>query len=1159
MSEETASIFEKMVLELYKALLPLTDINSKEKATMLFKKLGYKLGATEEISAAINAAADIISELPQKAAEIYEAEDTTQRMVKVAALVSDITKSVEKIMDLKSSLENSYAQISSNSNLVSAIAQELPKRLLDYLLCTYLASRQRRVFAVLNLIGLTSSIEVNFVSLTGENEDEKVNISCISWKYITKLVSDPLYVVEKEYNWKKDGDIRLEVFLERLTGIMRSYLLPGGLYPQKKNVSDLLAKAPVNTPVKELRMPLYQGGEWPDTYGEVGMSVAPVMKGDKVDGMSIMPYLFGSAQASVDISETLQLQAFVKGGFDNGLALILRPVCEVEFITDLFTNPLDSTDCEFKLSIRQQEEAPQEIILLGYEESTRLSVSKLGMTLFGSKADEVQDFGIEFNLGEIKLVVTADDGDAFVQKILSQPIEISCGIQMGFSSSRGFYLKAGVGSGAGLDFVLQVNKSIGPVLIDNIHFQLKFNDQKISLITAVSGGAVMGPLSVSIMDIGLETAVEIEKSGLLGDADLWFGFKPPDGFGLAIKASVVKGGGFLLIDRERGRYFGALQLQFKTIALAAIGLLDTKDAEGKTLEGGFSLLIIICAEIPPIQLGYGFSLCGIGGLLGLNRTVAVDELSDGIRNGGLDSIMFPPDPVGNAAKIVQTLSTVFPPAKDRFLIAPMVRIGWGTPQPILKLDLSILIELPTFDKIVILGRMKLVLPDEASPVVCIHLDSVGILSLEQGSVLIDAVLYDSFIAKIMISGQMAFRACWKGNPDFVLSIGGFHPAYTPPASFPDLERLALSLDIGDNARVRMESYMALATNSVQFGARVDLYAEVACFSAAGLLSFDTLMYFEPFGLMVDFVGAVAIKCSGAAICAVSLEAHLKGPNPWHVWGKAKFTFLGISREFHLDLKIGPAEPPKLPLPVNVEAILAEEISHLQNWAAQPPAGLSVVSLREIMPVEGEIRVHPLGGLKFVQTRVPFNITLAKFGHAFVEGNNSFKITGITLEDDTKPQAYKTIKAAFAPAQFLELTELEKLTCPPFEYFDCGMEIEFDKVDIDDQYDSAEFGYETILVDDEDIRPAAKLELTSAEIAASVLTGPAGQSPLRKAAGFYFKEPQFEIATKQPKFGVIDEAVLKKPLVFETFAEAAQIKRGAAGLKKKTRILTVLEW
>ena len=57
---------------------------------------------------------------------------------------------------------------------------------------------------------------------------------------------------------------------------------------------------------------------------------------------------------------------------------------------------------------------------------------------------------------------------------------------------------------------------------------------------------------------------------------------------------------------------------------------------------GFSLVILIATEdFPPIQLGFGFSLTGIGGLLGVNRTAMADVLRAGIKTGTVGSILFP--------------------------------------------------------------------------------------------------------------------------------------------------------------------------------------------------------------------------------------------------------------------------------------------------------------------------------------------------------------------------------------------------------------------------------------------------------------------------------------------------------------------------------------
>src|SRR4030081_3280264 len=125
---------------------------------------------------------------------------------------------------------------------------------------------------------------------------------------------------------------------------------------------------------------------------------------------------------------------------------------------------------------------------------------------------------------------------------------------------------------------------------------------------------------------------------------------------------------------------------------------------------GFALLIIISAEFTPLQLGFGFTLVGVGGLLGLNRAVLLDVLRDGVRTGGINSIMFPKDIVANAPRIISDLRIYFPPLEGLFLIGLMAKIGWGTPT-LASISLGVLVEIPPA-KVAILGILKVALPAE---------------------------------------------------------------------------------------------------------------------------------------------------------------------------------------------------------------------------------------------------------------------------------------------------------------------------------------------------------------------------------------------------------------------------------------------------------------
>src|SRR5680860_523635 len=152
------------------------------------------------------------------------------------------------------------------------------------------------------------------------------------------------------------------------------------------------------------------------------------------------------------------------------------------------------------------------------------------------------------------------------------------------------------------------------------------------------------------------------------------------------------------IDQELKRYSGTLEREYQNkISLKAIGLINTELPNG---QDGYSLLIIITAEFSPIQLGFGFTLNGVGGLLGLNRTVKIDRLRSGLRDNTLRSILFPQNIVENSERIISDLRQVFPPQEGRFVFGPMAKIGWGS---IMTIDLGLLIELPEPIRISILG------------------------------------------------------------------------------------------------------------------------------------------------------------------------------------------------------------------------------------------------------------------------------------------------------------------------------------------------------------------------------------------------------------------------------------------------------------------------
>ena len=197
--------------------------------------------------------------------------------------------------------------------------------------------------------------------------------------------------------------------------------------------------------------------------------------------------------------------------------------------------------------------------------------------------------------------------------------------------------------------------------IDTLFLELNpIKDGQLSFDASLGANFSLGPISVNVNRVGIKLIFEATDDGRgnLGLINLNFGFRPPNGVGLAIDATAVVGVGYLEFDFDKQTYSGFVYLEIaESLSVTAVGLITTKMPDGSP---GFSMLILIAVQFSPaLQLGYGFTLNGLGGLLGINRTAAVDVLRQGLRSGTLGSILFPDDPVHNAAKIVSDLGSVF--------------------------------------------------------------------------------------------------------------------------------------------------------------------------------------------------------------------------------------------------------------------------------------------------------------------------------------------------------------------------------------------------------------------------------------------------------------------------------------------------------------------
>jgi hypothetical protein len=470
------------------------------------------------------------------------------------------------------------------------------------------------------------------------------------------------------------------------------------------------------------------------------------------------------------------------------------------------------------------------------------------------------------------------------------------------------------------------------------------------------------------------------------------------------------------------------------VAVKVIGVLDTRLPDGSD---GFSLLLIITFDLPPIQLGFGFTLSGVGGLGGVNRTMAQDALRAGLRAHTLDAILFPPDPVADAAQIVSDIESFFPPQQGRYLFGPMLSVGWGTPT-LIDFEVGVILEVPDPVRIAILGEINVTIPDPDLPLIQIHVDVLGLIDFGLDKLSIDGTMYDSYLLEFQLAGDMALRFTWGGSPNFLFSLGGFNPKFSPPPDVPALQRMSVSIGDGSNPRLSADAYLAVTSNSLQFGANVDAYASAGGFAVHGFIGFDALFIFSPFSFEIDFSAAFDISYDGTSLAGIQLSASLSGPRPWHLHGDASFSILFFSVSASIDLTWGDATPATLPS-TPVLPPLAAALGNPGNWSVALPSQASQpVTLRTSQPPAQAMLAHPMGTLTARETVVPLDIPVTQFNGAAPADGTEFHIKAVTLNGAAADYAAHTEE--FAIAQYTTMSDADKLSAPSYEPFDAGVAI-----------------------------------------------------------------------------------------------------------------------
>jgi hypothetical protein len=1051
------------------------------------------------------------------AADVAELLESGATIVTQIGSAEDRDPLVDELFDVIDSLQGIVAGLQhldrshlpdslDDPALWTGLALDLP----EYLLVRYLERYKPVMYGLLRLAGV---IEDDGTALVPENGDRRPYVRhVIVWDNLVALLGDPPGHLQRLYGWEAGGAPFAHARL--LDELATFVALAGGraerLAMRSNIVTEFFATTPPPDDARELALPVLRG-RVAGAPAEAGVLLAPVPErpGRAVDGLYVANLAWGKAHGGARLGDDWTLELVGALDATGVVGAHVRPGA-------LTWETVPGTE---RLELALVGTPADPWLLLGAPGGVRLEVGGLRLSL-AFTGGTVPDVAIEAQTlpsgdrGGIAFTIDPSAGDSFMGRLLPEPIEADLDLDVTWSALHGFTISGG----AGLAVTIAVDKTLGPVTLESIHVGLSGDTEGASLQLGVTGSMLLPPFSARVDNVGLALTARSRQDGLAGGLELTAAPKPPDGVGLEIDlAGVVSGGGVISHDPVTGRYVGGLGLDFVAVGLDAVVIVDTQLPGDRD---GFALFASLSLSFPSLPLGFGFFLSGVGGLVCVNRTLDSEALAGGLKSGAIDAILFPSNPVADAPLIASQLDSWFPAVEGSAVFGVAATITWGTPKAIVTGQIGVAVAFPDLE-IAIMGSVELVLPDDELALLELHMDTVGAIDLAEQTVLIAASLYDStLLHTFSLSGDMAMYARFGDNPYFLLSVGGYHPAFHPPAGLPaavtDLDRMRVEVELSEDIWYALESYVAVTSNTLQFGAKAALEASArflgVTYTATGSVGFDVLLVLTPFSFAADFQVSVTVTAgsSDREVTAIWLSAHLEGPKPWYATGTARFDFFGIDVPFHVEFG-GPAAV-QAPARQDVRALVVAALEDRSAWRGMVPAGADAAAIIPAVDEsdddeDADVPIRPDAELEAVQTVAPLERTLEHYGIYEITGPDRLGITGAGV--GTPSQTWDTVQDWFAPAQYDDMSRSEKLAAPSYEQMTGGVRFAAESVTFGAETRSLTPSHEVRVLDDGESIDADPVTF-SGTLSSSLGRGPAGGARSASSRRFTLGEPAFSL-------------------------------------------------
>jgi hypothetical protein len=529
------------------------------------------------------------------------------------------------------------------------------------------------------------------------------------------------------------------------------------------------------------------------------------------------------------------------------------------------------------------------------------------------------------------------------------------------------------------------------------------------------------------------------------------GLLPPTGVGLQLDFPGVTAGGFLdFTGGPSDRYGGVLTLRIappgglRGLTVTAFGIHQLGGNEGDADRPVTFVIVLGTRFTPGVVFGPGIVWNGVGGLYGHNRRADTDALRERLTSGAVGNVLFADDPVRNAPILLGDLAALFPPANGAQVFGLTAQFGWVPifGDYLIRAAVGVVLEYDDrVTRVVILGSLVIHLPagpsmsqETLDKLLNIQVDVLGDIDPVRHTVAIDATIRRGRFLKVFtLTGDGGLRASFGDQRYLIATLGGFHPDFHPdPAVFPKLQRILLSIkdkDLpGPIDKLSVAAYMAVTTNTLQFGAELTAEISSGHWSIEGKIGGDALIIL-PFSFDVSIHGGVHVKYRGHNLIGVDFKGGLAGPSPIVLRGEVCVSLLLFDACWSDSIELGSGATVLGPVISSLVPVIGAELANLANLVAggEDPLVLTTLPGSPARPV-----LSPLSAPVWSQNRVPLGLPVETFEEGHLATPQRLGLSG------SRPTTAQL--DWFTPGSFVALSDAEEMALPSFEQHQSGVQV-----------------------------------------------------------------------------------------------------------------------